>query len=105
MRSEDVPLVIEGRYSGEIDFHVWVALEDSYGNYYLQNPEIRFLPDGVWTATNVLPGGGISFVHFVRVDDLAHANFHSMVARKEWGGFAEMPSGCQTLVTIRITLV
>ena len=29
VRSEDVPLVIKGRYSGEIDFHVWVALEDS----------------------------------------------------------------------------
>lgn len=110
VRGIDLPLTIEGQYSIEgryssVDLGVWVVLQDAYGHFYLQNPSITFLPDGRWTATNVLPGMGIEIVHFVQVDKRGQAHFQQMVAGREWGAFGELPPGSTILRSIRISRV
>ncbi len=105
IRPEDLPLIIEGCYSSNVRVHVWVVLQDSYGNYYLQYPEVMFLPNGRWVATNVNLGEGILFIHFVQAGNKGNAHFHQMVARKEWGAFRDLPQGNTILHSLRITRV
>jgi TIR domain len=102
VRDQDLPLVIEGRYRGDMGAAVRVILEDSYGQYYVQNPEVKFLPNGTWRATNVLPGEGIMYVHFVKVDEAAKHFFDQMVNRHAFGAFRDMPVHSQILHSIRI---
>jgi TIR domain-containing protein len=102
VRGQDLPLVIEGRYRGDMGTAVRVILEDSYGQYYIQNPEVKFLPDGTWRATNILPGEGIMYVHFVKLDEAAKRFFDQMVKRHAFGAFREMPIHSQILNSVRI---
>jgi len=113
VRDEDLPLRVEGRYSGGLRV-VWVILEDSYRQYYVQNPPVRFQPGGTWRATNVLPGQGIMFVLFVDfphgisdgvVDDNGRGPFDRMVQRKQFGGFQDLPPGSRVLESIEIKRV
>lgn len=104
VRAEDLPLTIEGRYWGDAPV-VRVVLQDSYGHYYLQNPEVQFLHNGKWLATNVLPGEGIILVHFVSVDAKGKDYFAQMVARREFGAFSTLPSNSKILRSIRIIRV
>ena len=85
IRSEDLPLRITGEYSPRQGLRAWTVLEDFYGNYYLQDPEIHFLPYNIWMATNVIPGIGIERIHFLMVNGSGHAAFERMSARREWG--------------------
>jgi TIR domain len=107
VRDEDSPLRVEGRYSGG-PRDIWVILEDSFRQYYVQNPPVRFQPDGSWRATNVLPGRGITFVLFV---EIAIANndsktiFDQMVQRKQFGAFTELPPGSRVLESVAITRI
>ncbi len=105
VRDEDLPLIIEGEYSGDMGAGVRVILEDSYGQYYVQNPEVKFLSDGAWRATNVLPGDGIMFVHFVKLDDPAKQVFDQMVERHAFGAFRKMPAHSQFLQTVTINRI
>jgi hypothetical protein len=102
VRASDLPLVIEGRYAGDTGASMRVILEDSYRQYYVQNPEIRFLSDGTWCATNIIPGDGIMYVHFVVLDEAGKRFFDQMVERHAFGAFREMPVNSQTLRTVRI---
>ncbi len=102
VRDADLPLMIEGRYSGGVGAAVRVILEDSYGQYYVQNPEIKFLSDGTWYATNILPGDGIMYVHFVALDDAGKHLFDQMVERRAFGAFREIPARSQILRSVRI---
>lgn len=101
VRADDLPLRIEGRYSGPPP-SVRVILEDSYQQYYLQNPPVRFQPDGTWTATNILPGEGITFVLFVAVDGDGKNMLDDMARRKQFAAFYELPSGSRILRSIAI---
>jgi hypothetical protein len=47
---------------------VWVVLQDSHANYYLQNAPVKFLLNGRWRANNILPGHGICRINFVLVN-------------------------------------
>jgi class 3 adenylate cyclase len=105
VRAADLPMRIEGRFQGRLDFHVWVVLEDSYGNYYLQNPPVKFSNDGRWEARNVVPGLGIEVVDFVRVSDAGNGQFTQMVARHCWGAFLELPDESKMLASVRIVRV
>ncbi len=98
----DLPLMIEGRYSGDMGAAVRVILEDSYRQYYIQNPEVKFLSDGTWRATNILPGDGIMYVHFVALDDAGKRFFDQMVERRAFGAFREMPTNSQVLRSVGI---
>jgi TIR domain-containing protein len=102
VRDADLPLTIEGRYSGDAGIAVRVILEDSYGQYYVQNPEVKLLSDGTWRATNVLPGDGIMYVHFVGLKDAGKRFFDQMVERHAFGAFREMPTGSQILRSVTI---
>ena len=104
VRSEDLPLLVEGRYSGS-PRPIRVILEDSHGQYYVQNPPVRFQSDGTWRATNVLPGTGIMFVLFVMVDDGGKNLFDQMVKHRDFGAFYELPPGSQVLLSLAITRV
>jgi hypothetical protein len=42
-----------GKHSLDITSFVWVALRDTYGHYYLQNPLVVLDPDGSWHAKNL----------------------------------------------------
>jgi len=106
IRDMDLPLMIEGVYAPpSAQAHVWVILQDTYGNYYLQNPPVSLLPDGRWIATNVLPGHGIVLFHFVRVGSGGHANFLQMVARRAWGAFKSLPGDSEILNSVQITRI
>jgi hypothetical protein len=105
VRASDPPLVIEGRYSGDTGASMRVILEDSYQQYYVQNPEIRFLSDGTWCATNIIPGDGIMYVHFVVLDEAGKRFFDHMVERHSFGAFREMPVNSQVLRTVRISRI
>ncbi|SRR6266498_958099 len=96
-----LPLTIEGRYSGEPGT-VRVILEDSYRHYYVQNPDVRLLPGGTWLATNVIPGQGIIYIHFVALGDEGKRRFEQMVERREFGAFREMPPDSRILHSLRI---
>jgi hypothetical protein len=102
VRDEDLPLMIEGDYSGDMGAAVRVILEDSYGQYYVQNPEVKLLSDGTWRAMNVLPGHGIMYVHFVKLDDAAKRFFDQMVERHAFHAFREMPAHSEFLRSVRI---
>jgi len=104
VRMEDLPLTIEGRYTGR-PRPVRVILQDSHGNNYLQNPEVRFLPDGTWFASNILPGEGIELVNFVAVGTAGRAHFEKMVEHRAFGAFGKLPSDALLLASVRITRV
>jgi len=104
VRMEDLPLTIEGRYTGRIH-PVRVILQDSQGNNYLQNPEVRFLPDGTWFASNILPGEGIELINFVAVGTTGRSHFERMVEHRAFGAFSKLPSDALVLVSVRITRV
>jgi hypothetical protein len=102
VRIADMPLMIEGRYSGDMRTSMRVILEDSYQQYYVQNPEVKFFSDGTWCATNIIPGDGIMYVHFVVLDDAGKHFFDHMVEHRAFGAFREMPTSSQILRTVRI---
>jgi hypothetical protein len=102
VRDADLPLMIEGRYSGYVGVAVRVILEDSYQQYYVQNPEVKLLSDGTWSATNILPGHGIMYVHFVSLDRAGKNFFDQMVERRAFGAFREMPTDHRFLQSVRI---
>jgi hypothetical protein len=102
VRDADLPLMIEGKYSGYMGVAVRVILEDSYQQYYVQNPEVKFLSDDTWSATNILPGHGIMYVHFVSLDRAGKNFFDQMVERRAFGAFREMPTGSRSLQSVRI---
>ena len=103
IRREDLPLAIGGKYSPINGLHAWTLLEDAYKNYYLQDSEIRFLPQNVWIAENIIPGLGIKRIHFVMVDESDHATFRQMAASREWGAFKKLPPSSIKLVSVEIT--
>lgn len=105
VRDEDLPLRIEGRYAAQGQVHVWVVLQDAYGHFYLQNPDVMFLPTGRWIASNIVPGLGIEFVHFVAVGEQGHRHFQQMVAHEAWGAFDALPADSTLLHAIRIVRV
>jgi hypothetical protein len=105
VRDADLPLTIEGRYSGDAGVAVRVILEDSYGQYYVQNPEVKLLPDGTWRATNILPGDGIMYVHFVALNESGKRFFDQMVERRAFGAFREMPTDSRILRTVKVSRI
>ncbi len=102
VRNIDSPLRTEGKYAVVGQVQIWVVLEDIYGQYYLQNPPVKYLPDGKWVARNVLPGERITAVHFVRVDTSANAYFKGMMKSRFWGAFDELPEGNEILQSVEI---
>lgn len=95
------PLVIQGHYRG-VPPPVRVVLQDSYGNYYVQNPPVNFTPDGHWYATNVCVGAGIMFVVFLELDQASASHFNDMVWQRRFGGFSPLPEGSRVLKQIRV---
>ncbi len=81
---------------------VWVVLEDAHSNYYLQSPPVSFMPDGFWVADNIIPGKGITIVHFVVVGGQGNNAFIQKVQRREWGAFLDMPEDGRILKSIPI---
>src|SRR5947209_5416791 len=94
--------MITGTYSSEGSGHVWVVLQDSYANFYLQNPPVQFNGGGTWTATHVNPGPGITLVNFVYVTAAGNAAFQKKVANGGFGAFSPLPDGSQVLQAIPI---
>lgn len=93
--------VIEGQYSPiSIRASVWVVLQDSDNNYYLQSPEVNFMPNGRWIASNVIIGHGITSLNFIGVDAQGQAYFRSMVARRRWGAFRNLPLDSRVILSI-----
>jgi len=68
----------------------------------VQNPDVRLLPGGTWLATNVIPGQGIIYIHFVALGDEGKRRFEQMVERREFGAFREMPPDSRILHSLRI---
>ena len=94
-----------GEYSPPQGLRAWTLLEDFYGNYYLQDPDIRFLPYNIWMATNIIPGIGIERIRFVMVDGKDQAVFERMSSRRSWGAFKNLPPTSVRLASVEITRV
>ncbi len=99
--ASDLPMTIEGRWSGKL-CAVRVILEDSYRQYYVQDPDVRLLPDGTWLATNVIPGQGIIYIHFVALGAEGKRRFEQMIEQRDFGAFREMPPDGRILHSLRI---
>lgn len=99
--SSSAPVVIQGHYKGKPP-PMRVLLQDSYGNYYVQNPPVNFAPDGRWYATNICVGEGILFVIFLELDEAAATEFRNMVWGRQFGGFSRLPEGSRILKMIQI---
>lgn len=102
---EELPLTITGQYLPHDGLSAWTLLEDSYGNYYLQDPQVQFLPYDIWIAPNVIPGIGIERIHFMMVNGSGQATFEQMVDWREWGAFKLLPTGSVKLASVEITRV
>jgi len=98
-----VPLEIDGTYESLGSGLVWVVLEDSPGNYYLQSPPVQFTDDGKWVARNVRPLRGIIAVTFVSVTPDGNTTFQQMVRDQLFGAFSQLPEGSTTLHSVPIT--
>ncbi len=99
----NIPLTIKGTYSSKGSGLVWVVLEDSYRNYYLQNPPVQFNGDGTWTATNINPGPGITMVDFVSVTSAGHKVFLGMLAGG-FGAFHMLPADANNFLQIPVVV-
>jgi hypothetical protein len=100
-----LPLKLDGQYRPVYARpFVWVVLQDVYSNYYLQSPPVYFLPDGRWIADNILPGKGITTIHFVTVGVQGHAAFMKKVRQREWGAFQDLPGDGKIIKSLRILL-
>lgn len=102
----NIPFEIQGTCSSKESGDVWVILEDSLGQYYLQNPPIRFQGNGEWIAKNIRAGKGIEMVDFVHANRQAHQSLRQMVqqmmASDDWKAFYELPPGSTLIQSIRI---
>jgi hypothetical protein len=102
-KSNELPLVLEGEYrTPNTQPLVWVVLQDKHKNYYLQSPPVNFLPNGRWIADNVVPGEGIISIHFVAVGAQGHNEFMSMVGRRQWGAFSDLPADGRVIKSLQI---
>jgi hypothetical protein len=63
------------------------------------------LANDTWRAENILPGEGITVVHFVLVDPQGKKQFDEMAQRKQWGAFGALPSGSIILHSVGIRRV
>jgi hypothetical protein len=98
-----VPFEIDGTYESPGSGLVWVILEDSFGNSYLQSPPVQFTGDGKWVASNVRPLRGITAVRFVAVTSDGNTTFQSMVNDQKFGAFSQLPEGSMILLSVPIT--
>ena len=97
----------EGSYSlpTGIDFtdlHIWIALKDDFGNYYLQSPPVELKPNGSWRAKNIRPGHGITQIVAVQVTQEGHKIFLGKVKTNELGAFLELPERSAMLAMVDI---
>ena len=79
-----VPIEVEGHHNLPLDTHVWIFLEDIYGNYYLQNPPVRLSADKSWCASNIRPGREIRYIIVLRVGDRGHRIIQRWVKDQRW---------------------
>ena len=93
IHKQDIPLTIQGTYSNEGSGHVWVLLEDSLKQFYLQNPPVQFLSGGQWTVGNIRPTGGITTINFVYVTADGNAYFQKQVTDGNFKAFQTLPAG------------
>ncbi|MEI6152320.1 MAG: hypothetical protein WCQ10_07320 [Chitinophagia bacterium] len=100
---EDLPLDIWGSYLGDFG-DVWVVLQDTYGNYYLQNPPVVFFNDGRWHSVNIVPGADIASISFIEVDQSGNQLLRVMVKQNNWNGFKILPQNSKNLATVRINV-
>jgi hypothetical protein len=96
---------VHGTHKLPSDTHVWLLLSDVYGNYYLQNPPVRFINDGTWTATNIRLGQDIDQILAVKVTEEGDKEFQKKVQNQEWGAFQQLPAGSEVIATINIKVL
>jgi hypothetical protein len=99
---QNVPIEVDGTYKSTGSGQVWVVLEDSLGQYYLQSPSVQFQDSGKWVAENIRPLQGITEVDFVSVTSDGNATFQSMVDALDFGAFSTLPAGSVILQSVPI---
>ena len=93
IHDQDIPLTIQGTYSIEGSGQVWVVLQDSLQQFYLQNPPVQFLGSRQWTVSNVQPKKGITAVDFVYVTADGNTFFQNQVVQGNFKAFLKLPAG------------
>lgn len=105
VNEDELPLRLNGQYwPPNTSSFVWVVLQDAYTNYYLQSPPVNFLPDGRWVADNILPGKGITTIHFIAVGAQGHNVFMRKVRQRAWGAFSDIPKDGKIIKSLRVRL-
>jgi hypothetical protein len=103
VRDDELPLKLEGWYWPPfVRPRVWVVLQDNHFNYYLQSPPVNFLPDGRWIADNIIPGKGITTVHFVAIGVKGNDAFMKKVRHRDWAAFPDIPQDGRIIKSITI---
>lgn len=100
--SQGVQIACTGTYTGQNPPYVWVVLQDTIGQYYLQNPPVEFHSDGTWIAHNIRPGQGISEIAVVQVTSAGNAEFQQKVDNGDFGFFNQLPLGTTTLAAVSV---
>jgi hypothetical protein len=99
-----VPLTITGTDTSQGSAQVWVVVEDTSGNSYLQHPPVRFDDNGQWTARNIVTAVGTVKIDFVYVTSQGNKFFEQMVVSNNFGPFTQLPDGSKILQTIPIVV-
>ena len=100
--SQGVQIACTGAYTGQNPPYVWVVLQDTIGQYYLQNPPVSFNPDGTWQALNVIPGLRIIEIAVVQVTSAGNALFEQKVSSGDFGAFPLLPEGSVKLAKVSV---
>jgi hypothetical protein len=100
--SQGVQITCTGTYTGPKPPYVWVLLQDTRGQYYLQYPPVSFNPDGSWQAPNVIPGPGISEIAVVQVTSAGNALFEQKASQGDFGAFPLLPADSIALAKVSV---
>jgi len=100
--SQGVQIACTGTYTGQNPPYVWVVLQDTIGQYYLQNPPVEFHSDGTWIARNIRPGQGIIQIAIVQVTSAGNALFQQKVSNGDFGSLNQLPLGTTTLAVVSV---
>jgi hypothetical protein len=93
------PLYARGHAHLPQGAHVWVFMQGTDGEVYMQSPPVIVQGD-TWVAPNLRVGLQVAQIQFVQVDDAAQSQLSAKAGRQDWGALPQLPPGSVTLASI-----
>jgi tetratricopeptide (TPR) repeat protein len=99
----DLPIYVEGITTLNSTNNIWTVLQDTYGDYYLQNPPVAIHESTHhWEASNIRPLKDIKYIYFYLVNTTIDLNFKQRVLDDNWRAFKELPPGLRDIGYIEL---